>query len=215
MLLVLCLGLRDIVRICDRLVWHSPFLAFYSYWGFSFIAEGLEVWLMVQIGLGLAGVSANTRRIIRQGVPAIALYIGVITTTFAFQEPMPAYARICYVVAHLDQGVAFAWLGVFLAVVIPVEVIGIQWSGGVRGIAVGFALEIVATNTATWLSFSTVDPFMLANIKSAVFLASLVIWGASLKPRQQPDYAHMLRQIRTYLESFLRIFERSGVPETR
>lgn len=208
-LFVLVLALRDSVRVCDRVIWNSRLFSFFSFWGFSFLAEGLEVWIMVQIGLALAGVSPRSRRLIRTLVPLIALTLGTAAVAYAFYENLPNYARICYVVTHVDQGISFAWLGVLLLVLIPAEIFGIQWSHGVRGIAIGFALEVIATSSYTWLTLNSVDVLLLSRIKSVIYLASLAIWGASLNPSKEPDYSHVLPRVREYLAAFLHIFDKA------
>lgn len=179
-LFILCV--RDVIRVAASTLWPSPGIEFYTYWWASLVAECLEVWMIVQIGLELAGVFPWLRRVIANGLPALAALTLVVCSALSLRSPLPSYARLGYVVMHLDYLVSFTVLATFLAgVCLPSGILALQWSGGVRGIAAGFALEVTASHCASWLSLSnsTINPSLLYQVKSGLFLVSLVVWGVS------------------------------------
>jgi len=213
--LIFLMTLKDFVLLADVLIWRDPFVYFYAFWYVALIGLVVEVWLMVDIGCALAGITPWLRRVICQGIPDIAAITLMASIAFAFSTPIPSYTRICFVVSHLDEAVSFAWLVVFFIIALTTEIAGPEWSGGVRGIGIGLALEIFSSSSASWLTVHSVSPSLLSTIKSAIYLISLTVWGASLRPRTPSDTRHLLPMVSRVLTAYSRIFEKYEVPQLR
>ncbi len=192
--------------MANALIWHDPAIEFYTYWWASFLAELLEIWFIVQIAIEVAGVSSWLRRAIVIAIPVLAAIMLAISLALAFSAPMPPYARITYVVREMDLAVSFSVLATFLAgVFLPAESLGLQWSGGVRGIAAGFALEVTTTNYANWLAFTKLDQAVLYQVKSVIYLVTLTIWAASTGIKKSSrDCSQFLPIVEKYAGIYIR-----------
>jgi hypothetical protein len=187
-------------RLADYILWHSPAFEFWSYYWLSLAAECAEVWIMVQIALALAGVTPWLRILIGQAIPALAGIGMALALAMAYQAHQPLYVELKALVLSLDQTELYLFL--FVAVVGGLFA---EWSGGVRGVAVGFALEIGSGSSASWLtSANFANPFMVAHIKSALYITSLVVWMASISARRAvPDCVRFVPIVEGYAQSYI------------
>lgn len=204
------ISIRDLFLLGDVLFWHKPALYFYSFWWASLLIEIIEVWMIIQIGRELAGVSRMLCRAIALSIPVIASTSLVLCLIFAFQLTMPNYGRIVYITTHLDEAISFAWLGTFLVMAIASGIIGIEWSNGVRGIAIGFAIEVTAASATSFLRAHNFDLLYLSNLKGILYIFSLCVWGASLRPvGSGNEHRLVFSVVERCLNTYTRLFERS------
>jgi hypothetical protein len=173
---LLVLSARDMLRLADYLVWQSPALEFWSYWWASLAAELAEVWIVLQITLELAGATPRLRRTIVQAVPGLGGVCMALALAMALQPYQPMYVCLSRMVLMLDQTVLYLFMAVALMGSLFAE-----WSGGVRGIALGFALELTSGSSASWLTLHNLNPEVVAHLKSVVYLTSLAVWVASMR----------------------------------
>lgn len=212
--LVLVLLSRNSIRLAAILIFRNPFLDFYTFWAGELLAYAAKVWMLVDIGVALAGVSEWSRRTIRQSVPLLAgfaVFVSVFSA-FAHHSYDNLYAWFYFIAQRADIGVALAFLTTFLVLALTSDAIGIEWSHGARGVAGGLILDLVSCSLANWLTVHSSLQHLYANCKSATFMVSLVIWIATTgRQRQKADYGHLHSEIARYFDIYINAFKRLGV----
>lgn len=178
-------------------VFDHPACYFYGYYAFALLEDAAEVWLITQMALALAGVTPKLCNRIRMAVPlscAVAL-CGTAVMTLTGSRTSPS--SIGDIASHLDLAIALAWGGAFLVLPLVAKFFQIQWSGGVRPIALGFLVESMVTLLASYAAGAHQVAFVYA--KAALYLVSLACWSATVIPafRRVPHHARILAGMTT------------------
>lgn len=183
---LLVLAIEDAVRIANALTARNQWTDFYIYWVASLIAEILELWIIVQIGRTMLGVSTWTRRVVSHGVVAMAAISAITSIAFSMRGALLSLKSLCLTVERLSNAVALAWVFVLIVVVVFADQVA-EWSDGTRGIAFGITLELTADSYIGWLKIGNSQVAHLDLIKGALFLVSLCAWSVSTGPRKRTE----------------------------
>lgn len=185
---LLCLlSVRDLIALADVLVWRQPAVYFWSFWIISFMAELTEIWVMVEIGRKVTSASHVLACIIRVSVPLISIGFLAAALFSSFRAPIPAYARVVYVVAHVDQAIAAAWVLAVSSCFWFGEAVGFQCSGATGIVVLGFFVETLSASAASWLwALGIGSQSLLSEWKGAAYVLSLLLWTAGMRRRAGP-----------------------------
>lgn len=115
--------------------------------------------------------------------PLMSAAVLVVTLSLTYTTPTTSGDRILQIVNNLDQSVSLAWLIAFFVCALAAETLGIEWAPGVKGIAVGFLIEIVAGMANSWLTNLRIDPAFLNCANIGLYIASLLIWASTFRPK--------------------------------
>jgi len=157
----------------------SPACYFYGFWSFQSLIDMSQVWIIVQIALRVAGVTPSLRRALVRGVPLFTLAAFVASLYVSLLDPIEQFERIVYVVQHVEVAIDLAICITATLLVWVTSGVGIQWSGGVRGVSSGILLEVLTSE----ISNSLVLRYPVATlnaIKSVSYLATMALWAVSL-----------------------------------
>jgi hypothetical protein len=179
---LLILTIKDVVRITNVLTVRNLWTDFSIYWIASLIAQLLEVWIIIQIGQTMLGVSTSTHRVISRAVVAMAAISVIMSTALSMKGALLTGQSLCTIVERLSNSIALALVIVLFAVIVFADQMA-EWSAGTRGIAFGITLELTADSYLGWLKIATGHFTHLDVIKSALFLVSLLAWSISTGPR--------------------------------
>lgn len=171
------LSCKDAVRVANAVTARNPYVDFWTFWLASFAAEIVEVWIMVEITNAAVGISRVVRAILTNGIVAIAATSLTGSAALAMNQKTSCVAQFCYVARRLDSAVAIAWLVSFILVATGTRIFA-DWPDGMRGIVIGFSLELTAASYLGWWSAQHGNAD-LSNAKSAIYLISLILWAAS------------------------------------
>lgn len=158
-------------------------LAFYGHYGFAVAMDAAEVWLIAQMALALAGVTPRLRRWIRRAVPAICSVTLCGTAAVTFTDGEPWFQSIQQFAARFDVAVSLAWATSFLCLPLVAKFFEVQWSGGVRPVAIGFLVEAMGTAVTSYVAYGTVTSIHLAEIKCVTYLLTLTLWSSVAAPQ--------------------------------
>ena len=181
---LITLSLRDGILLADLLVWKSCFLYFWGFMWTSLVAAAIEVWMICQICVALAGVTPWIRRAMWQLFPLMSAAVLVVTLSLTFVTPTTNSDRMLHIANSLDQSVSFAWLFSFFVCALAAETLGIEWSPGVKGVALGFLIEIGAGTADSWLTALHLSASLLNYGKLTLYIGSLLIWAQALGPKK-------------------------------
>jgi hypothetical protein len=155
-------------------------LYFYTYWGGAFLSQIAEVWMIVQIGCELAGVSSRIRSWIQNGVPALAVFQMAASLLLCINSPVSQSGKVTGIILNLERSVSLAWLGTFLVACAAAEILGIEWAPGVREVSIGFAVEAIAATFASWLIDLLPDITWLSDIRETIYILALSVWALAI-----------------------------------
>jgi hypothetical protein len=142
--------------------------------------------MIVEIAVSAGGISKSVRRVIQHGVILIAATSVTVSAAVTMRSTIPAWAALCYLCRRLDSAVAIAWLVAFVIVAAGANLFS-DWTTEARGIVCGLSLELSSASYISWLSVRSVHLQLLADVKSIVYLFSLIVWVASTGPRPNSE----------------------------
>lgn len=193
---------------------HDPFrqaaVYFYTYWLFAFASALVQIWMIIQIGCEMAGVSRRVRYWIAQGICCCAAIDLGITLVVAFQMTNPLWGRIAHIVLSLNKAVNLAWLVTFMTAVLAYEFLGIRGFDSVRGISIGFAIEAVGATAASWLFGAVRNVSAVSDAQEIIYIVALVVWTVAITPPIQEiaspdDSGRFQLLLRSYVDAIQRI----------
>ncbi len=165
---------------CAAARWlHSDFYYFWGYWFIESLIDLSILCMVVQIGLRVVGVTEWLRDLITCGVPTIAALAFLGTLWICFQDPIPSYQRVVYIIQHVEISIDIATCVTATALVWVTRGAGVQWSGGVRGVTSGLLLEVLTSEICDFL-YLRCQVAAINAVKSASFMVTLAIWGVSV-----------------------------------
>lgn len=172
---------------------------FYVYWYFAGFAAITEIWMILQVGCAMAGLSGSMRRWVAHATLAIAAATLTVFIPAALHSHKPVWGILSHSVLGLNEGVNLAWLVTFGVVLCLYELFDIESFGAVRGIAAGFALMALGTSLCGWLYEFTGNVTAISNLQDLMYLASLLVWAVALRRSGrrefQPDLAGRLQVV--------------------
>jgi len=189
----------------------QAFYYFWITWWTAAVAEGIEVWIIAQIIVRAIGFTPSIRTRIYSGIIALSTIMGFVTGWMAFSSNMPGYSRIVFIVSRSDQAICIAWLVTFFVGVLLADLIGTEWANGVRGVAIGFALQVLGESLGSILIEMGVSAPSRSIFRGLIYVCSLCIWGYTLykspvpqKPLSVPDR----ETLNFFMNSYRRVIER-------
>ena len=201
----LLLGITLYIGDLDR----QAALYFFTYWAGMAVASVMEIWMIVEIACALGGISPRTRKWIHIGVPVLAVINLAVCLTLSIQAPMAPFGRAVVTIFDLQKVISLGWLVTFLAVASASEIMGIEWSHGVRGIAIGYAIEAAGTTVVTWLIALFPAATELSEAKGIVYISALCVWAASIRKRKEEvEPIQSLQSLQSYSTTFIQTVER-------
>jgi hypothetical protein len=171
---LLLVGIYTLAREPD-----SPY--FYVYWAFALLAAIAEIWMIIQVGGAMAGVSRSMRIWIAHATLAIAAATLTVFIPAALHSHTPVWGMLSHAVLGLNEAVNLAWLVTFGIVLFLYELFDIESFGAVRGIASGFALMALGDSLCGWLFEFTGNVNAISNLQNFVYLASLMVWVVAVR----------------------------------
>jgi hypothetical protein len=180
---------------------------FYVYWSFALLAALTEIWMIIQVGCAMAGLSRSMRNWIAHATLAIAAATLTVFIPAALRSHAPVWGVLSHSVLGLNEAVNLAWLVTFGIVLCLYELFDIESFGAVRGIAAGFALMALGTSLCGWLYEFTGRNSAISNLQDLVYCAALVVWVVGVR---QPGR----REFQPDLLPRLQVVVRSKVVET-
>ncbi|HEY1807518.1 MAG TPA: hypothetical protein VGG42_03095 [Acidobacteriaceae bacterium] len=186
------LGIYTLVREPD-----APY--FYVYWSFGFFEAIAEIWMIIQVGCAMAGLSRAIRTWIAHATLAIAAATLTVFIPAALHSHAPVWGVLSHSVLGLNEGVNLAWLVTFGVVLCLYELFDIESFGAVRGIAAGFALMALGASLCGWLYEFTGKVTTISGLQDMFYLVSLLVWTmATRRPGRrefQPDLGPRLQVV--------------------
>lgn len=183
--------------------------ALYGHFAFALAMDAAEVWLITQMALALAGVTDFLREKIKRTVPALCAVMLCGSAAITFADPAPIHEHIQRFTATADMAISLAWAAAFLFLPLAARFFEVQWSGGVRPIALGFLVESFSTVVISFLAFGNVNRVQMTEFKSCTYLLTLALWSSSVIPYAQ--WASSVRRLLSHpyesLPSGRRIYE--------
>ncbi|MGA7523338.1 MAG: hypothetical protein WBW84_12850 [Acidobacteriaceae bacterium] len=172
---------------------------FYVYWSFAFLAAIAEIWMIIQVGCAMTGLSRSMRTWIAHATLAIAAATLTVFIPAALHSHAPVWGVLSHAVLGLNEGVNLAWLVTFGIVLCLYELFDIESFGAVRGIAAGFALMALGASLCGWLFEFTGRVAPISSLQNLMYLASLLVWAAAVRrPGRrefQPDLVPRLQVV--------------------
>lgn len=160
-------------------------LYFYTYWGFAFLAGIVQVWMVIQIGCAMAGVSLRVRCWIASGIWTCAFGELAVFAHITHAARLPAWGRISQIVLDLDKSIDLAWLSTFMLAVLACETLGIRGFNPVRGISIGYAIMALGATCSSWMLGFIRDVALISNVNGFMFLLALSTWAYTLQQSQE------------------------------
>jgi hypothetical protein len=154
---------------------------FYVYWSFAFLAAIVEIWMIIQVGCAMAGLSLSMRTWIAHATLAIAAATLTVFIPAALHSHAPVWGLLSHSVLGLNEAVNLAWLVTFGIVLCLYELFDIESFGAVRGIASGFALMALGDSLCGWLFEFTRRPYAISDLQNLMYLTSLLVWIAAVR----------------------------------
>lgn len=192
------LGSLSLVAIYT-LARHPDAPYFYVYWWFAGLAALTEIWMIIQVGCAMAGISGPLRAWVAHATLAIAAATLTVFIPIALDSHRPVWGVLSHSVLGLNEGVNLAWLVTFGIVLCLYELFDIESFGAVRGVASGFALMALGTSLCGWLYEFTGNVTAISNLQDLIYLASLLVWVVAVRQRTrrefQPDLAGRLQVV--------------------
>lgn len=204
------LAAKDIIRVANALTARNPFIDFWTFWTASFVAEAVEVWLIVEIAWAAAGISRRVRVAVANCIVLMAAVCVTVSSAPIIGSGIPCWRGICILATRLDSAAAIAWLGTFVVVASAANWIA-TWPAGARGILIGLSVELTSSSYLTWIaSRHGQQSATVATIKSLLYLLSLIIWaGSTGRPVTSPEIAENEASKRLFDLDLYRRSERS------
>ncbi|MFZ0630740.1 MAG: hypothetical protein WAM56_05575 [Acidobacteriaceae bacterium] len=172
---------------------------FYVYWCFAGLAAITEIWMIIQVGCAMAGLSRSMRAWIAHATLAIAAATLTVFIPAALHSHRPVWGVLSHSVLGLNEAVNLAWLVTFGIVLCLYELFDIESFGAVRGIASGFALMALGDSLCGWLFEFTGNVTAISNLQNLIYLASLLVWVVAVRQRGrrefQPDLVPRLQVV--------------------
>lgn len=172
---------------------------FYVYWSFAGLAAVAEIWMIMQVGGAMAGLSRSMRIWIAHATLAIAAATLTVSIPAALHAHAPVWGILSHAVLSLNEAINLAWLVTFGLVLWLYELFDIESFGVVRGIAAGFALMALGATLCGWLYEFTGNVNVISNLQDLMYFASLLVWAVALRrPGRrefQPDLASRLQVV--------------------
>ncbi len=154
---------------------------FYVYWSFALLAASAEIWMIIQVGCAMAGLSESMRIWITHATLAIAAATLTVFIPAALYSHAPEWGILSHAVLGLNEAVNLAWLVTFGVVLLLYELFDIESFGAVRGIASGFALMALGASICGWLFEFTGRATAISNLQELVYCAALLVWGVAVR----------------------------------
>jgi hypothetical protein len=154
---------------------------FYVYWSVAFLAAIAEIWMIIQVGCAMAGLSHSMRTWIAHATLAIAAATLTVFIPAALHSHAPVWGILSHSVLGLNEAVNLAWLVTFGIVLCLYELFDIESFGAVRGIASGFALMALGASLCGWLYEFTAQPYVISDLQDLVYLGSLLVWVVAVR----------------------------------
>jgi len=161
---------------------------FYVYWCFAGLAAIAEIWMIIQVGCAMAGLSRSMRTWIAHATLAIAAATLTVFIPAALHSHRPVWGVLSHSVLGLNEAVNLAWLVTFGIVLCLYELFDIESFGAVRGIASGFALMALGTSLCGWLYEFTGNVTAISNLQDVIYLASLLVWAVAVRRRTRREF---------------------------
>lgn len=168
---------------------HHPALYYYGHWTFAAALDLCEVAIMVEIAIKVFGVTPQIRQAIIRILPSIAFVLLVITLVLAFSGNVAYFHTVVTFVALVDVAVSLAWFATFLLIVFGVKAFGPEWSGGARGVALGFWVEAGSTALCAFLFVPGIASVWMGAVKSAFCIVTLICWSSAVPRSELPRLA--------------------------
>jgi hypothetical protein len=181
---------------------------FYVYWSFAFLAAIAEIWMIIQVGCAMAGLSRSMRIWIAHATLAIAAATLTVFIPAALHSHRPVWGILSHSVLGLNEAVNLAWLVTFGIVLCLYELFDIESFGAVRGIASGFALMALGDSLCGWLFEFTGNVNAISNLQNLVYCAALLVWVVAIRCPGRREFA-------PDLPARLQVVVRSKVVEAR
>ena len=163
------------------LVRHPDVPYFYVYWCFAGVAAIAEIWMIIQVGCAMAGLSRSMRNWIAHATLAIAAATLTVFIPAVLHSHAPVWGILSHSVLGLNEAVNLAWLVTFGIVLCLYELFDIESFGTVRGIAAGFALMALGDSLCGWLYEFTRRPYAISDLQNLMYLGSLLVWTIALR----------------------------------
>jgi hypothetical protein len=154
---------------------------FYVYWSFAFLAEIAEIWMIIQVGGAMAGLSRSMRVWIIHATLAIAAATLTVFIPAALHSHAPVWGVLSHAVLGLNEAINLAWVVTFGIVLWLYELFDIESFGAVRGIAAGFALMALGASICGWLFEFTGRATAISNLQDLVYCAALLVWIVAVR----------------------------------
>jgi hypothetical protein len=203
-----CVVARDIILLYAD--WHgAKALYCWAYYIGSAVADAAEVLLITEISLELVGPFETLRGIVARNVPMMTVMF-ILGSTLAslpghHQEGIPHLAALVYYCRRLDLAASLGCsAGLIMLIGIAVS-LKIQFSHGVRPIAIGMLVEVSFTYMQAvnmmdgWVAQTT-----FPRIRSLAYFVSLLCFSA-------PAIPHKRRGRSFFSSSTSAPFQKSGV----
>jgi hypothetical protein len=172
---------------------------FYVYWCFACLEAITEIWMIIQVGCAMAGLSRSMRVWIAHATLAIAAATLTVFIPAALHSHKPVWGLLSHSVLGLNEAVNLAWLVTFGIVLFLYELFDIESFGAVRGIASGFALMALGASLCGWLYEFTGNVNAISNLQDLVYFVSLLVWVVAVRRTGrrefQPDLVPRLQVI--------------------
>ncbi|HEX3661778.1 MAG TPA: hypothetical protein VHU89_10120 [Acidobacteriaceae bacterium] len=172
---------------------------FYVYWWFALLEAIAEIWMIIQVGCTMAGLSRSMRAWIAHATLAIAAATLTVFIPAALHSHAPVWGILSHSVLSLNVGVNLAWLVTFGIVLCLYELFDIEPFGAVRGIAAGFAMMALGASLCGWLYEFTGRVTTISNLQDLMYLASLLVWAVAVRRpgvrEFQPDLVPRLQVV--------------------
>lgn len=149
---------------------------FYVYWSFALLGSLAEIWMIIQVGCAMAGVSRSMRTWVAHATLAIAAATLTVFIPAALHSHAPVWGVLSHSVLGLNEAVNLAWLVTFGIVLCLYELFDIESFGAVRGISAGFALMALGCSLCGWLYEFTGRNTAISNLQDLVYCAALLVW---------------------------------------
>ncbi|HEX3987513.1 MAG TPA: hypothetical protein VHX13_12985 [Acidobacteriaceae bacterium] len=171
---------------------------FYVYWCFAGLAAITEIWMIIQVGCAMAGLSRSMRNWIAHATLAIAAATLTVFIPAALHSHRPVWGILSHSVLGLNEAVNLAWLVTFGIVLCLYELFDIESFGAVRGIASGFALMALGASLCGWLYEFTGNVTAISNLQDLAYFLSLLVWAVAVRRGRrefQPDLIPRLQVV--------------------
>jgi len=167
---------------------HPDVPYFYVYWCVAGLAAIIEIWMIIQVGCAMAGLTGSMRTWIAHATLAIAAATLTVFIPAALHSHRPVWGVLSHSVLGLNEAVNLAWLVTFGIVLCLYELFDIESFGAVRGIASGFALMALGTSLCGWLYEFTGNVTAISNLQDVIYLASLLVWAVAVRRRTRREF---------------------------